>query len=440
MQRLYSIVLIIAVVSTALFTSCTHDGLYDSFETGGNFTQSNVKIVQIDTFAVNMSSFRYDSISSTGSRLLVGRYVDPVFGEIKSSAFIDFVPASYYFDSNAVFDSIVLNLPYDGYYYNDTLAQKTINVQQLTKEIRLRNNQTDFYNTGNVATASEIIGSKTFYPRISKDSLTIKLANSFGQNLFDKIQHNQINDVDQLTDYFKGLKISAADTEDASIIGFERSGAYMRVYYSIPDDVSTESEYQDFTYYSTSDPKAFNKIEGNRSNTLLRNLNGQENEGTSSSLNNLAFIQSGIGITTRIDFPSIRNIYQVNNNNGQIFKANLKIRLNNAYYSKKLATPDSVAVYVADQNNDLVGPLTTSGGDAVMGHIDKSDNENNEVYLIIPVDPFLDKILNSATYLKYGLVFFPLNYTQSVNRLVLNGENNSQYKTRLELTYTIYDK
>lgn len=440
MQRLYSIFLIAAVVCTALFTSCTHDSLYDSFETGGNFTQSNVKIVQIDTFAVNMSTFRYDSISSTGSRLLVGRYTDPVFGEIKASAFVDYVPASYYFDSDAVFDSIVLNLPYDGYYYNDTLAQKTINIQQLSKEIRLRNNQTDLYNTTDVAAASEIIGTKTFYPRISKDSLTIKLANSFGQNLFNKIQHDQINDVDQLTDYFKGLKISPADTEDASIIGFSTGKSYMRIYYSIPDDVTTDNNYLDFAYYSTTDPKAFNKVEGNRNNTLLRNLNGQENEGTSSSLNNLAFIQSGIGITTRIDFPSIRNIYQVNNNNGEIFKANLKIRLNNAYYSKNLYTPDSIAVYIADQNNDLVTQLTTSAGKAVMGHIDKSDNENNEVYLTIPVDLFLDKIINNAMYLKYGLVFFPLGYTQSVNRLVLNGENNSQYKTRLELTYTIYDK
>lgn len=440
MQRLYSILFIVAAVSTALFTSCTHDSMYDTFETGGNFTQSNVKIVQIDTFSVKMSTFRYDSISSTGTRLLVGRYTDPVFGIVKATAYVDLVPASYYFDSDAVFDSIVLNLPYDGYYYNDTLALKTIKVQQLTREIRLRNNETDLYNTTDVAAASEIIGTKSFYPRISKDSLTIKLANSFGQNLFDKIQHDQINDVDQLTDYFKGLKISADDSENAAIMGFKTTGSYMRIYYSIPDDVTTDNNYVDFTYYSTTDPKAFNRVEGNRTNTLLQNLNGQENEGTSTALNNLSFIQSGIGVTTRIDFPSIRNIYQVNNNNGEIFKANLKIRLNNAYYNKNLYTPDSIAVYIADQNNDLVTQLTNTTGKAVMGYVDKSDNENNEVYLTIPVDPFLDMVINNAMYLKYGLVFFPLNYTQSVNRLVLNGENNTQYKTRLELIYTIYDK
>lgn len=441
MHRLYSTLLIVAALCAIFFTSCTHDSMYDTFETGGDFTQSNVKIVQIDTFAVNMSTFRYDSISSTGnSRLLVGRYVDPVFGEVKASAFADFVPATFYFDADAVFDSIVLNLPYDGYYYNDTLAQKTINIQQLTKEIRLRNNQTDLYNTTNVATASEIIGTKSFYPRISKDSLTIRMADSFGQNLFNKIQHDQINDVDQLTDYFKGLKISPSDTEDASVIGFNVTKSYMRVYYSIPDDVTTESQYVDFVYYTTTDPKFFNQVAGNRAGTLLANLNGQENEAKSTSTNNLTFIQSGIGVTTKVTFPSIRNIYQVNNNNGEIFKANLKIRLNNAYFNNKLYTNDSIGVFIADQNNDLVAQLTNSAGNAVMGYIDKSDNETNEVYLNVPVQPFLEKMINNAMYLKYGLVFFPAGYTSAVNRLVLNGENNSIYKTRLELTYTIYDK
>lgn len=439
MQRLYSTLLIVAALCAILFTSCTHDSMYDSFETGGDFTQSNLKIIQVDTFGVNMSSFRYDSISSTGTRMLVGRYVDPIFGEVKATAFADYVPLTYFFDADAVFDSIVLNLPYDGYFYNDTLAQKTINVQQLTKEIRLRNNQVDFYNTTDVAAASEVIGTKTFYPRTSKDSLTIKLADSFGQNLFSKIQHDQINDADQLTDYFKGLKISPSDTEDASIIGFNVNNSYMRIYYSIPDDTSTESQYLDFTYYTTTDPKFFNKIEGNRTGTMIAGLNGQENEAASSSTNNLTFIQSGIGITTKVVFPSIRNIYQINDNNGEIFKATLKVRLNNAYYSNKLFTNDSIGVYIADQNNDLVAQLTNASGNAVMGYIDKTDNENNEVYLTVPVEPFLEKILTNAMYLKYGLVFFPAGYTGSVNRLVLNGENNSIYKSRLELTYTIYD-
>jgi hypothetical protein len=441
MRILYSTLCFLAAL--LLLFSCDNDSITDSFESGEDFTQSNIKVVQIDTFSLGMSTFRYDSITTSGvDRILVGRYEDPYFGKVKATGFIDFLPELYYIDDAAVLDSVVLNLPYDGFFYNDTLQQKTIKIQELTKEIRYKNDQTAFYNTTDVAANIAIIGQKTFRPRISHDSLTVTLNNSFGQNLFSKIQNSLINDSDQLTDYFKGLKISADDSENASIMGFKATTSYIRFYYKIPGDDATESQFLDFKYNSGTNPKHFSKIESDRTGTLLAGLAGQETEATAASLNNLSFIQSGIGITTKFTFPSIRNITTVNygNGNGDIFKANLKIKLNNQYYNKKLYTSDSLYMYIVDQNNDYVSRLQDTGGNPIMAYVDTEDSETNEVYLIAPVAVFLTNSLNNADYAKYGIILTPSDFNSTTERMILNGTNNSNYKSRLELTYVIYDK
>lgn len=442
MQSIPRFLIIFGLLCLLPFLSCTHDGLYDALGTSGDFTQSNIKVIQIDTFSVKMSTFRYDSIaSSTDSRLLVGRYNDPYFGTVKSTAYANFVPSQYYVDSDAVFDSIVLNLEYDGFYYNDTLSTKTINIHQLTKTLRYKSTQDGFYNTSSIAASDEIIGTKSFVPYISKDSVTVRLNDSFGYNLFYKIQHNDINDADELNDYFKGLKISPGDTEDASLIGFNVSKCYLRFYYSFDEDTTDdESQYYDFTYYSTTTPKFFNHIESDRAGTLLSALGGTEDELPSTATNNLSFVQSGTGITTKVMFPSLRNIYTVNDDNGEVYKANLKIKLNKAYYDKKRYVSDSVYVYIVDQNNAIVSQLTDDAGNSAVAYIDKTDIENNEVYLVAPVTTFIKRSLLYSQYLKYGLVFFPKGYNSRAERMVLNGENNSNYKSRLQLTYTIYDE
>jgi len=424
--------------------SCSNDAFTESLKSGEDLTQSNINVMQIDTFSIKMSTFKYDSIVNNGdTRIVVGRYTDPYFGKVNASAYIDFVPATYTIDALAVFDSVVVSMKYDGFYYNDTLAQKTVKIQQLAKELRYKSDQAYFYNTSTIAASDAIIGQKTFRPRISNDSLTVTLDKAFGKNLFDKLQSRVINDTDQFLDYFKGLKISPDEAEDASIIGFDPTNSYIRMYYSFPDQISTTKLYVDLKYNSTLTPKYFSNIQSDRGSTPLAALTTQRNELKSSVLNNLAFIQSGTGITTKITFPSIRDLSLINgydSDNGEIFKSKLKIKIDNKYTNKKLYASDSLYMYVVDQNNDFVTRLNNASGKAIMAYVDRQNSENNEVYLIAPVEVYLKRILTNSVYLKYGLVFLPKGFYSNTERIILNGENNSEYKSRLELTYVIYDK
>jgi hypothetical protein len=434
MAKIHTVILILMA---ALFASCSTEVDTDYLNTE-NLTESNVKIVAIDTFSVEMSTFKYDSLQSNGNdRILTGRYIDPAFGEMKATGYAEFSPQSYYIDEDAIFDSIVLNLKYDGYYYNDTLQQKTITIKELSKEIKLKNSETYYFNSYSFPAKDEVIGQKTFAPRISKDSLTITLNNAFGLNLFNRIRSNTVNNHEELLDYFKGLKIIPGDSENGAIVGFNIPASYMRLYYSYPDQSSSESEYIDFVYSTAFGTKFFTQLETNRDNTTLKSLSHTATP--SSSLGDLAFIQAGVGITTKVMLPSIRRISYINKDVGSVFKAQLKIKLDNSYHDKNLKLPDSLYMYVVDQNNDIVESVTNSSGENVVAYVDYQDAELNEVYLIAPVEVFIKRIQQNSLYLKYGLVFVPFNFNNTTDRLILNGENNKKEKTKLNLQYAIYN-
>lgn len=423
-----------------LLVSCNDDAYQSPFDTGNDFTDSNIRFINIDTFKVEMSTFKFDSLeTSLGSRLLVGRYVDPVFGEVKSTAYVKLMPETYYIEEDAIFDSIVLYLKYDNYFYNDTLLQKTILIKELSKELRLKSDQSYFYNTTNTETFNTILGQKTFIPRQSNDSVSITLNNNFGLNLFTKFRSNLINDNDQFIDYLKGIAIEPDGNENASMIGFNTADLSLKIYYSFPDTPDAESEFLEIKYDNAESNTFYNKIEGNRSGTILQDLGLQKNDIQSGLLNNYSYIQSGIGITTKIKIPSIRTLAQVNDNNGIVFSSKLKIKLNNSNYSRKVYNSDSLYVYIVDKNNAIKYQLKDNNSNPIVAYIDKLDTEFNETYLMVPVEEFVEDVLNNPTYQDYGIILLPFEYNYATTRMILNGENNADYKSILKLTYAIYD-
>jgi hypothetical protein len=154
-----------------ILSSCVKEET-DFFSPSGDFVNSNLELSVIDTISFKMSTIKLDSIiTDVNGKILVGKYNDPVFGVIVASGYVDYAPDEYEIDDEAVFDSVVLNLPYSKYFYNDTLQQKTIKIEELAKTIRFRSEQYNFYNTTNIQTTN-LIGQRSFYPRVNlKDSI-----------------------------------------------------------------------------------------------------------------------------------------------------------------------------------------------------------------------------------------------------------------------------
>ena len=421
------------LVILAFLISCSQENI-TFYTPSEELISSNVKFQVIDTISFKMSTFKIDSLfTDIYNKILVGSYNDPQFGKVTCSGFINFISENYDYDNDAVFDSIVLNLGYSGYHYNDTLIQKSIKIYELKKKLDYKNGQVNFYNTSDFATAA-LIGQRIFYPRIAKDSIKTILNYAFGQNLFNKIRDGIITNNEELGEFFKGLKITPDSSENASIISFNVNTSFVRLYYNKPDESKVAKHY-DFKYSDfNTNRNHFTKITSDRTGTLLTvNFINQENELPSQTTNNLTFIQAGEGIVTKITFPNFKQSMLNLNLNGTIYKANLKIPLENAYYSKKLFTSDSLRVFIVDQNNDIIG-------ETKKGYLIKEDPEFNKTYINILVEPFLENILNLNSYRNYGLMLIPFDYGAVTTRLILNDNKNSKEKAKLKLTYLTYDK
>ena len=177
-----------------LVVSCSSDNLNTSdFLAGEAFTDSNLRVVLVDTLTVETSTMKFDSIvTSESTRILVGKYTDPVFGTIKTSSYMGMLPSSYSIDSEAEYDSIALYLKLDSYYYNDTLQTNTIKVKRLSKTLKPK--EDDYiYNTDVAEYFEDDLAVFAYTPRPSaSDTLEIRLVDELGTDLFTKFQEKEI--------------------------------------------------------------------------------------------------------------------------------------------------------------------------------------------------------------------------------------------------------
>ncbi|MRX64501.1 DUF4270 family protein [Maribacter luteus] len=422
------------VCCLVLCVSCSDDMLNDSdFVVSETFTESNIRVLQIDTLTTRLSTMKFDSIiTSQGSRMLVGKYNDPIFGNMKSSSFIEMVPSSYSIDEDAVYDSIVFILRYDNYYYNDTLVQNTVHIKPLIEELQPADDS-DFYNSSIIGFDEEDLGSLTFVPRpLEKDSLAVRLSDAFGSELFDKLQDQTLTDYDEFVNYFHGLTIRPDDSINGTILGFSLSSD-MRLYYSISGETDVEEYYTDFTINTSSSPiPFFNQISADGPNEYLSVLTDNEVNLYSEDSEDQSFVQSGMGVTTRIEFPYLKSVGDIEGQ-GTLLGATLRIKPKESSYNDNLILRDTLSVYVVDQNNDLLGDL------GLYAILNKNNEEFNDIYYEVSLSSYLEDLLETDEESSDALILLPSNYNSTLDRFVLDADYENE-GTQLELIYAIYDE
>ncbi len=419
-----------------------------TLEVGQEFADSDVRLLVLDTFSVKMSTFKFDSINTSSSdRLLVGQYEDDYFGTVNTSAFFELVAASpedgsarYDFPEDVTFDSIALILGYDQYFYNDTLQPAQIRVHELLEEVIPE--EVDFYNTSTLEFDSIPLVVHDYFPRpIKEDSVHITLPMDFGQRLFDLILENEINDDDDLRDYLKGFSLQAGETDDAAILGFSRDQAetYLRIFYSVKDEFEDEDEVLDLIINPFPvTPVAFNRIQNNTSSTFLNGLDDQETELLAEEADDLGYIQSGTGYAIKIEFPSLKEIYQIEGT-GTTLSAILTLKPLNNSFDDSQPLRDSLNINVLNQNNIIVQEVRNGDG-LVYGRLVGDEEEFADVVYEVPVGIFVDDKLNEIRNEDTSLVLFTQDYNQTVNRAVLQAGSHPDFQAELRITYAIYDE
>ncbi|MUU77165.1 DUF4270 family protein [Winogradskyella endarachnes] len=423
-----------AAITMAIFViSCSTDSDEESTLAGEDFTNTNIRVLSIDTFSVKFSTMKFDSIStSISSRLLIGQYADDEMGNVSSSAYMQISASSYYLDNDAVLDSIGLVLGYDTYYYNDTTQVASLEVYKLTD--KMESDDDAFYNTSITASESTPILSTSYYPNPNRDSLYVTLPYSFGEELFNDIRDNNITDDESLYQQLKGLKIKPGDSDNGAIMGFSPSSAdtYIRFYYTIPDELETEEYTYDFSINSY-----YNHTEADVTGLPLEVLTDQEDNLDSSDSNGISYNQAGTGYVTKIEFPTIKEVFDIGRE-GTILDAVLYIEPNTTSHSDIQPLSESLLLYTIDQNNDLASQVANSV-DVVSGTLSTDNSEFNLITYEVPVIDFIDQKLSESPETEDALILIPEDYNSTINKIIFNDAEKSDYNTRLVITYAIYE-
>jgi len=183
----------------------------------------------------SLSTLSFSSTSAATSRLLFGKYVDPVFGSIEAKAIAQFRPISFpFFAPTAEYDSIMLNLRYDFYSYG-TLGEtsQTVSVYEVTQILDFTgayfsNTPVSISNTP-LATTDLPVDDTYFKAELANTThdsiLTAKfrLDDDFGHRLFDAAnpEDTLYTNVNFFIKKFKGLAIVPQQAD--KIVGISSS-------------------------------------------------------------------------------------------------------------------------------------------------------------------------------------------------------------------------
>jgi len=453
--------LLVVTGLTFIFTGCQWG---DQIEAIVQPNPDNFTALFSDTSSVRLSTVATDSfMTGSASRILVGRYTDPFFGKMHAAGFIQpgFPQNGINIPERAVYDSLVLSLRYDGYYYGDTTIAMNVSVHALQEDMLTKS---AYYNDDSTPYDPAPIGTVRFRPtprpRASTQSdaqaaagrtyLKIKLSNTLGKNIFDKGKASQITNSAEWINLLKGLVLMPSSTDNGSVTGFQTGSTALRLYYHIPAEVEGISK--DSVSFDLA--ALYNQTIGDRRQTVLNKLPTTHRVSLPSSQSgNMSFVQAGTGIMTRIDLPSVRQLRYIDYTFAN--KANLVIEPLRNSTSNFFTAPAVLYVYLCDRNNDYVTsngvpiPLTGLSNQQIVGQL-VTDLINNRQYYTIDLSKYVSDVIRSESDIAYGLLLrtsdfatgqltFPdLNteFSKSFNRLVIGDQVNPNGFVKLQVYYT----
>jgi hypothetical protein len=239
-------------------------------------------------------------------------------------------------------------------------------------------------------------------------------------------------------EYFKGLAI-VPDENNSCILSFSGTDSLinLRLYthYVEQDKVATI-----YNFNVKSSSTSFNHITADRSGTWIENLKTQKEEIQSAASGDLAFIEGGLGIVTRIDFPGLGGLLELNYRK-ILYKAELILRpYSEGYTTTEL--PKEIEMYTSDKYNRLVEEITSSEGEPIYADFNVDNVYNENTYYKFDVSSFIvDELSDGYFDSNSGLiVILPSGkFGGSLDRLALDARKGISYRPRLNLYYVFYN-
>ena len=213
----------------------------------------------------------------------------------------------------------------------------------------------------------------------------------------------------------------------------------MVVYYHYVSDV----RYNAHTDFPAINPTLqFNAISSDRTGTTLSALNIKHAEISSNLTNNVSFIQAGLGIVTKIDFPGIKNLLQTTTI-GSVVNAQLVLQPVAETYNYPTPLPPKLNLYQTDYNDDL-GPVITVpglGSTAQTGNLFIDNVFNIDTRYTYDVTRYLINMMISSNNQPASLLLIPSTpqYNTTVERVILGNNNFLQNQLKLNIYFLQYE-
>lgn len=452
-----------------LITGCTSDG----FILGGKYLDSNIRTAVIDTCSMSISTYKEDSVSTKSKEIgLIGKYEDPnnIWGNMEAKTYLTYLcPNKLDLTYDIIFDSLVLVMKLNGVFLGDTLKNQTIDVHRLKREVDA---DTSFYNTASIPYFPESIGTRTFRPRPNTtykqytypfyeyvNRFTVRLDDSFGEELLDKITQNS-EDLDNGTsfrDYFPGLAVTAGD-DNSAIYGFNVQGYSS----SSPGSNSADSLFSMRIYYHHTTFKKINgsvtinvdasryfySVEHNREGSLFDGLKGDPRDKKdsieylpTSATGNVGMIQALTSTYVKIEFPYLNELLQLGDF-CSIVNATLLLYPVEGSFSDANPLPQSLVMYVYNKYDAPVGAVTTNSGQSLQtGSLKENEMYKDNTYYTYDVTDYLNDQLGAVGINKEVLkLTLPADSIyKSLNTLTFGDKNFQKDKTRLIIQYLMYE-
>jgi Domain of unknown function (DUF4270) len=432
--------------------------------------------IPIPSSVLLMDSVRSMNFSSRETnRLLVGSYVDPQMGEVRAKGFAQIRPGNItsFLPFDAVYDSVVFQARLDFYNYGTELTTPfELSIHEISDNLSSEN---IYFSKSEVSYLPEPLGSiSTLIDPVYLDSLLpyaetdtvllikTKLSQSFGQRLFDAINPEDENftNFNLFKKEFKGFAF--VPTESNKLIGIRNISStntpstLVLVYYHYTDDSGTTPTTRvGVRAFSLDLGVSFSNITSDRSGTELSGLTNYHEE-FSSPLNR--YVQSGVGIATKLDFNGFYDLIDdfdnVIINSAELAIDNLSedsdlefpvlglvmLDENNRLRPANLTDEQDTTDFIALQNRVLIGPSITA--DALPGRYAASDgfsflglsySKDDNKFVSYPTQFFqqLYKLEDESRYRYWALTAIDPTPTKSVNRAVFNKDN-----IKLRIYYT----
>jgi len=448
-RRIYFVLMVIAATVS---WSC-EDAV--TLPVSSAFNGNKLQVLSIDTFTVATSLVQLDSSMTSGTgTVLLGKYHDEELGTVSSSSYFQLSSASAFAPgTDFIYDSVALIMPYNHVYTGDTTQSVKLSMYQLTQDMIARTLQSGnkysvyatssgysgFYNTSVINREAQPIVSTTVKFSPKSDSLYIKMPKSFGATWFQLAQAQTnsggntapiFSSAPDFINYFKGVCIDIDPTTNACVVGFNASKIKIRLYYR---QFSGDLYINSHTDFAIGTNYQFNHIEYDRTGTALALLQPLRPLSTSKT-DHLCFVQTGTGLVTRLDFPSLKSFFSISQG----------IILNAAYleihpvttsfppHAPLFAPPSTLQLYSSDDSSLPLSLIT--GGSASIQY--DYEYPMNTVYRYQLFDFLYRNLAANTNYITPLIIGPSTSQGASVQRLYFGDGSYPVNQIKLILYYT----